>query len=103
MDNVEEEAEEMSTSGVSTVNSTKLKVKPQQHESKYITEEVAALKVENFRLLQDLLESHKMYQILLKSTIEEQGLNLQMLQNFTSQLTQMSSASRAYERSVSTG
>lgn len=93
----------MSTSGVSTVNSIKIKVKPKKLENKYISDEVAALRVENVRLLQDLLESYKMHQILLKSTIEEQNLNLQMLQNFTSQLSQLSSVSRVYERSISTG
>lgn len=94
----EEETEEMSTSGVSTVNSTKQK--PKKMDSKYISEEITGLKVENVRLLQDLLESQKIYQNLLKSTIEEQNLNLDMLRNFNSQL---SSVTSLYNRSVSQG
>lgn len=99
LDNVEEETEEMSTSGVSTVNSTNAKPR-KKSESKYISDELVGLKVDNVRLLQDLLESHKMYQMLLKSTIEEQHLNLDVLRNFTSQI---STASHIYERSISQG
>lgn len=100
LDNVEDDNEEMSTSGVSTVNSTKLKIKPKKLDNKYVSDEISCLKLENVRLLQDLMESHKMYQMLLKSTIEEQNLNLDMLRSFTSQL---STVSRVYERSISTG
>lgn len=95
----EEETEDMSSSGVSTVNSTK-QPKNKKPESKYISEEITGLKVENVRLLQDLLESQKIYQTLLKSTIEEQNLNLDMLRNFNRQLSQVTSL---YSRSVSQG
>lgn len=61
---------------------------------------MTGLKVENVRLLQELLESQKIYQSLLKSTIEEQHLNLSVLKNFTQQL---STASNVYNRSVSQG
>lgn len=100
LENVEEEAEEMSTSGVSTVNSAKVKMTPKKSENKYVSEQIAGLKMENVRLLQDLLESHKMYQMLLKSTIEEQNLNLDMLRSFTSQI---STVQHIYQRSVSQG
>lgn len=100
LDNVEEETEEMSTSGVSTVNSAKVKMKPKNYEKIYATDEIAELKLENVRLVQDLLESHKMYQMLLKSTIEEQHLNLDMLRSFT---TQISTVQHIYQRSVSQG
>lgn len=94
----EEETEDMSTSGVSTVNSTKQKSK--KIDSKYVSEEITGLKVENVRLLQDLLESQKTYQTLLKSTIEEQNLNLELLRNFTKQLSTVSSV---FDRSMSQG
>lgn len=96
LDNADEE--EMSTSGVSTVNSTKLK--PTGGDTKYLNEEFSKLKVQNVHLMQNLLESHKLYQALLKSTIEEQRLNLDLLRNFTAQLT---NATVLYERSVSQG
>lgn len=94
----EEETEDMSTSGVSTVNSTKIKTK--SSENKYISEEITGLKVENVRLLQDLLESQKTYHTILKSTIDEQHLNLEILRNFT---TQLSNLSTIYDRSISQG
>lgn len=103
LENAEEE-ETMSTSGVSTVNSAKQQKSGGGHQkgesSKYISEEITGLKVENVRLLQDLLDSQRIYQTLLKSTIEEQNLNLDMLKNFTSQLSTVASL---YGRSVSQG
>lgn len=98
LDAVEDEIEDMSTSGVSTVNSVKMKsiVK----DDKYMTDEFSRLQFENIRLMQTLLESHKQYQTLLKSTIDEQRLNLDLLRNFTSQLT---SVSAIYKRSISQG
>lgn len=98
LENAEEE-ETMSTSGISTVNSTKQKTKKIEHH-KYINEEITGLKVENVQLLQDLLDSQRIYQNLLKSTIDEQNLNLEMLRNFTQQL---SGLSLLYDRSVSQG
>lgn len=100
LDNVEEEAEEMSTSGVSTVNSAKAKMQPKKNDNKSVSEQIASLKLENVRLLQDLLESHKMYQMLLKTTIEEQTMNLDILRSFTSQI---STVQHIYQRSVSQG
>lgn len=93
-----EEEESMSTSGISTVNSTKQKTNKTEH--KYINEKITALKEENVRLLQDLLDSQRVYQNLLKSTIDEQNLNLEMLRNFTQQLLGMTSL---YDRSMSQG
>lgn len=97
LENTEEE-ETMSTSGISTVNSTKQKTKKAEH--KYINEQITGLKVENVQLLQDLLDSQRIYQNLLKSTIDEQNLNLEMLRNFTQQL---SGLSLLYDRSMSQG
>lgn len=98
MDAPEDDNEEMSTSGVSTVNSTK--IKPVTNDNKYISDEISKIKLQNCRLMQDLLESHKLYQALLKSTIEEQRLNLNLLRNFTTQLTNVATL---YERSISQG
>lgn len=98
LDNAEDDNEEMSTSGVSTVNSTKLK--PSKAENIYTIDEFSKTKVENVRLMQDLLESHKMYQALLRSAIDEQRLNLDLLRNFTAQLT---TSTTLFERSMSQG
>lgn len=91
----------MSTSGVSTVNSAKqTTTKSKKIADNKFAEEITGLKVENVRLLQELLESQKIYQSLLKSTIDEQHLNLNVLKNFTQQL---STASNLYHRSLSQG
>lgn len=81
-DNAEEE--EMSTSGVSTVNS--IKMKPHS-DCTFLNEELRKLKIQNLHLLQNLLESQKLYQTLLKSTIEEQRLNMDFVRNFTTHLS----------------
>lgn len=94
----EDDNEEMSTSGVSTVNSTK--IKSMKTDKKYPSSEFSELKLENVRLMQDLLESHKLYQALLKSTIEEQRLNLELMRNLT---VQCNNATTTYERSISQG
>lgn len=91
-----EDEEEMSTSGVSTVNSAK--IKPTHNDIKHLSDEFSKLKVQN--LMQNLLEAHKLHQALLKSTIEEQRLNLDLLKNFTAQLT---NATVLYERNISQG
>lgn len=93
----EDETEEISTS-VSTVNSTK--IQPKSSDMKYLTQEMTSLRMENSRILQEIIESQKSYQNLLKSTIEEQNLNLEMLKNFNSQL---SAVTNIYERSFSQG
>lgn len=98
LDNIEDDNEEMSTSGVSTVNSTKLK--PKKVELKRTIDDTTELKMENIRLMQDLLESHRLYQALLKSTIDEQRLNLDVLRNFSTAVT---SATNVYQRSISQG
>lgn len=92
----EDDTEGVSTS-VSTVNSTKMQHKQGNN---YVSEELNVLRLENVRLQQDLLESQKTYQTILKNAIEEQTLNLEMLKNFTAQL---SSVMSFYERSISQG
>ncbi|XP_015596234.1 mitogen-activated protein kinase kinase kinase 15 isoform X4 [Cephus cinctus] len=72
---VAEGAEEGSTSGVSTVNSVKSQKTVDSVDNKYwreYREQMGALKVENMRLLHELLESQKSYQTLLQQALEEQ-------------------------------
>lgn len=96
LDAAEEDEEEMSTSGVSTVNSNKMK--PLNNDIKHLSDEFSKLKIQN--LIQNLLEAHKLHQALLRTTIEEQRLNLDLLKNFTTQLT---NATILYERNISQG
>lgn len=93
--------EELSTSGVSTVNSSK--TKPKKYEFKIETCELGELKVENVRLMQDLIESHKLYQALLKSSIEEQRLNLDLLRNLSTAVSTATTVAHQYQRSISLG
>ena len=99
----EDECDELSTSGVSTVNSTKLKnplCKDTTEESGKLMEQVKILKRENTKLLNELLESQKTYQSLLKSQASDQSLFSDVLKGFMSQL---SSFTRNYDRSSSFG
>lgn len=86
------DGDEMSTSGVSTVNSAKL-VKPFKH-----YEHLNLLKNENYNLTKDINESQKAYYTSLKAAVDEQQLNLSMLKNFSSQF---SSIVGLYNRSIS--
>lgn len=98
LDAVEDEIEDMSTSGVSTVNSVKMKSIAK--DDKFINDEFSRLKFENIRSMQSLLESQMQYQSLMKTIIDEQLLNVDLLKNFNMQL---SSVSSIYKRSVSLG
>lgn len=67
--------EEGSTSGVSMVNSVKSPKTGDSIDNKYWKEyrdQMGALKMENMRLLQELIESQKSYQSLLQQVLEEQ-------------------------------
>ncbi|KMQ92153.1 mitogen-activated protein kinase kinase kinase 15 [Lasius niger] len=67
--------EEGSTSGVSTVNSVKSQKTADSIDNKYWKEyrdQMGALKMENTKLLQELIESQKAYQTLLQQALEEQ-------------------------------
>lgn len=99
----EDEGDELSTSGVSTVNSTKIKhplSKDLTEESGKLMEQVKILKRENTKLLNELLESQKTYQSLLKSQASDQSLFSDVLKGFMSQL---SGFTRNYDRSSSFG
>lgn len=75
--------EEGSTSGVSTVNSVKSqKTADSIDNNKYWKEyrdQMGALKMENMRLLQELIESQKSYQTLLQQALEEQRAQVNTL------------------------
>ena len=79
-----------STSGISTVNSTKShKVLEYTAASKLHSdyqEQFEQFRTENERLLHELLESQKSYQLLLKSSLDEQKLHLQLLHQTTQQM-----------------
>ncbi|ODM99863.1 Mitogen-activated protein kinase kinase kinase 15 [Orchesella cincta] len=78
-----------STSGVSTVNSLKshkaLDYPSSKMHSEY-QEQLESCRLENERLMQELLESRKAYQLLLRSSIDEQKLNLHLLNQTTQQM-----------------
>ncbi|XP_029160402.1 LOW QUALITY PROTEIN: mitogen-activated protein kinase kinase kinase 15 [Nylanderia fulva] len=74
--------EEGSTSGVSTVNSVKSQKTADSIDNKYWKEyrdQMGALKMENMKLLQELIESQKTYQTLLQQALEEQRLQVNTL------------------------
>lgn len=78
-----------STSGVSTVNSLKSHKAMEYPTSKIHSEyqeQLESFRLENERLLQELLESRKAYQLLLKSSIDEQKLNLHLLNQASQQM-----------------
>lgn len=70
-------------SAVSTVNSTKIK-KITEFEQK-----INDLNAANAKCLEDLLETRKTYQDLLKATIEEQNLSFTMLKSYNRQMGQV--------------
>lgn len=70
-----EGVEEGSTSGVSTVNSVKSQKTVDTFDKKYWSEyheQMSSLKMDNMKLLHELLESQKFYQSMLQQALEEQ-------------------------------
>lgn len=97
----EDEADELSNSGVSTVNSTKVKHHSgKEHEGKFMMDQVKLLKIENAKLLTELLESQKNFQSIVKAIPQDQGMFSDALRNLTHQL---STFTRNFERSISFG
>jgi hypothetical protein len=93
-----DEEDDLSNSGVSTVNSTKTKHHNEKsnYENKVLLEQLKILKIENSKLINELLESHKSLQSILKANdggIEVLKSLLQKLTNFTC----------SFERSTSFG
>lgn len=96
----EDEVDELSNSGVSTVNSAKIKhhtAKDHHHhyDVKLLLERVKVLESENSKLAQEALDSHKSFNNYLKSND-----TTAVLKNLVQQL---SNISRSYERCVSYG
>lgn len=98
----EDEADELSNSGVSTVNSTKVKHHSgkEHEEGKFLMDQVKLLKVENAKLLNELLESQKNVQSIIKAIPQDQAVFSEALRNLTHQLAAFT---RSFERSVSMG
>jgi hypothetical protein len=98
VDGEDDEGDELSNSGISTVNSAKIKhhsIKD-NYDRKILLEQVKLLKNENSKLVNELLESHKNLHSFLKSS--ECGIDA-----FKSILQQFASMTRNFERSVSYG
>lgn len=86
-----------SASGDSTVAVLSKPKKSNDPATKYITDELSAMKAENVRLLRELLDSQKTYQTLLRSACTEQTLHLEVLRNYAQ------AAGVVYDRSMSHG
>jgi len=87
---------------VSTVNSTKVKHHSgkEHEEGKFLMDQVKLLKIENAKLLNELLESQKNVQSIIKAIPQDQALFSEALRNLTHQLAAFT---RSFERSVSVG
>ena len=98
----EDEADELSNSGVSTVNSTKVKHHSgkEHEEAKFLMDQVKLLKIENAKLLNELLESQKSFQNIIKAIPQDQAVFTEALRSLTHQLAAFT---RSFERSVSVG
>lgn len=75
--------EEGSTSGVSTVNSVKSNktcdpVEFHKHWQEYF-DQITSIKAENSKFMQEILESQRAYQNILRNVLEEQRLQLEHL------------------------
>lgn len=71
-----------------------MKFKEANCDRKCLTAQLSDLKDENFHLIQDLLETHKLFQALLKSTLEEQRQNTDFVRNLSSQSSSSSTLNR---------
>ena len=97
----DDEGDELSNSGVSTVNSTKAKhhcVK--DLDEKFFMDQVKQLRIENTKLLNELIESQKNFQTIIKAIPQDQEMFYEALRVLTQQL---STFTRNFERSVSFG
>lgn len=93
----DDEDDTSSASNDSTVNVLAKPKKSSDPATKYITEELTALKMENVRLLRELLDSQKTYQSLLRSAFSEQSLHVDVLRNYAQ------TAGAVFDRSMSQG
>lgn len=92
--------EEGSTSGVSTVNSVKSQKTADSIDNKYWKEyrdQMGALKIENMKLLQELIESQKTYQTLLQQALEEQRAQINTLTHLCENINRRTRQESGYE------
>ncbi|XP_020288972.1 mitogen-activated protein kinase kinase kinase 15 isoform X3 [Pseudomyrmex gracilis] len=99
--------EEGSTSGVSTVNSVKSqKTADSIDNNKYWKEyrdQMGALKMENMKLLQELVESQKSYQTLLQQALEEQRAQVDILTHLCENINRRAARQESGYNSCITG
>lgn len=95
----EDDVDELSNS-VSTVDSSKAKNHAGMNEAKILMDQVHSLKEENSKLLNELLESQKSLQSVLKAQTQEHGVLTDVLKNF---MQLMSKYTRTTERHNSVG
>ena len=88
----EDVPDELSTSGIETVNSAKM-IKPNKSLKEYYRQQMSQIKSLNSRLMEDLLESQKSFQTILKNSLDNQQMNLSLLNTFFNK----------YERNLSQG
>lgn len=100
VDDDDDDIDDVSTSGVSTVNSKVKQTKAMDKVYGGAGDELNVLRAENVRLTRELVEAQRQYQLFLKSAIEEQNANVDLMKNF---LGQVSSVTRQYDRSISQG
>ncbi|GAB1865602.1 mitogen-activated protein kinase kinase kinase [Camponotus japonicus] len=96
--------EEGSTSGVSTVNSVKSQKTADSIDNKYWKEyrdQMGALKIENMKLLQELIESQKTYQTLLQQALEEQRAQINTLTHLCENFNRRTRQESGYNSSIS--
>lgn len=92
--------EEGSTSGVSTVNSVKSQKTADSIDNKYWKEyrdQMGVLKMENMKLLQELIESQKTYQTLLQQALEEQRAQVNTLTHLCENINRRAGQESEYE------
>jgi hypothetical protein len=99
----DDDGDEMSTSGVSTVNSTKMKLGKPTHElHEYIYEQSKILK-NNLKLTEEMAESQKLLQTVLSTFIIKLNLNNDLMKNFTSTQSSQMGLPVGYDRHISLG
>lgn len=93
----DEDEDDVSSSGVSTVNSAKA-VLVNRGAEKVTTcgEELNSLRQENLRLTRELIESQRQLQSFLKTAVDEQNVNVEFIRTFLGQRPQ-------FERCISQG
>lgn len=98
----DDEADELSNSGVSTVNSAKIKhlTGKDSDERKFLIEQLKTMKQENSKLLHELIESQKSFHNLVKTIPQDQAAFAEILRSLTSH---MSNFTKNIERSISHG